>query len=169
MPFADELVAGLEVTAQIEQPPCAENHVSLGNSRDCFGIPRAAVTARLGGVELQSHQATSRLLAGAFQTAGVAELESGAPARNRPFMGQGMGHHMCTTRMHDDPACGVVDRDCLVHGTENLYCAGSSVFATGGYANPTLTALALAVRLADHLKVIAGSPSSELETSLPVA
>lgn len=55
--------------------------------------------------------------------------------------------------MHVDPSCGVVDIDCRMHGLDNLYVAGSSVFPTGlGYANPTLTVAALAVRLADHLK-----------------
>jgi choline dehydrogenase-like flavoprotein len=58
---------------------------------------------------------------------------------------------MGTTRMANDPAEGVVDRNCLVHGTSNLYIAGSSVFPTGGCANPTFEIVALAHRLADHL------------------
>ena len=58
--------------------------------------------------------------------------------------------------MHDDPRQGVVDADCRVHGIDNLYVAGSSVFPTSGAANPTLTIVALALRLADHL---AGRPS----------
>jgi choline dehydrogenase-like flavoprotein len=58
---------------------------------------------------------------------------------------------MGTTRMGDDPATSVVDRDCRMHGMTNVYLAGSSVFPTGGYANPTLTILALALRLGDHL------------------
>jgi choline dehydrogenase-like flavoprotein len=53
--------------------------------------------------------------------------------------------------MADTPDAGVVDRDCLVHGMENLYVAGSSVFPTGGAANPTFMIVALAHRLADHL------------------
>lgn len=61
-------------------------------------------------------------------------------------------HHMGTTRMHPDPRQGVVDPDCRVHGVANLYVAGSSVLPTCGYANPTLTIVALAVRLADRLK-----------------
>jgi choline dehydrogenase-like flavoprotein len=61
-------------------------------------------------------------------------------------------HHMGTTRMSDDPAKGVVDSDCRVHGLSNLYIAGPSVFPTGGYANPCLTMLALTMRLADHIK-----------------
>jgi choline dehydrogenase-like flavoprotein len=65
-------------------------------------------------------------------------------------------HHMCTTRMHVDSRHGVVDADCRVHALANLYVAGSSVFATGGVANPTLTIVALAIRMADHLKGRAG-------------
>ena len=60
--------------------------------------------------------------------------------------------------MHDDPTRGVVDRDGKVHGLANLYVTGSSVFPTSGYANPTLTLVALALRLADHLKRIFASP-----------
>jgi choline dehydrogenase-like flavoprotein len=54
--------------------------------------------------------------------------------------------------MHADPKKGVVDADCKVHGVENLYIAGSSVFPTGGYANPTLTIVAMSIRLADEIK-----------------
>ena len=60
-------------------------------------------------------------------------------------------HHIGTTRMDPDPRRGVVDTDCRVHGVRNLYIASSSVFPTGGFSNPTLTILALAMRLADHL------------------
>ena len=60
-------------------------------------------------------------------------------------------HHMGTTRMSDDPKRGVVDRDSRVHGIENLFIAGSSVFPTYGVANPTLTIVALALRIADHI------------------
>ncbi len=56
--------------------------------------------------------------------------------------------------MSDDPRHGVVDRNARVHGIGNLYVAGSSVFPTSGYANPTLTIVALALRLADHLKTV---------------
>ena len=61
-------------------------------------------------------------------------------------------HHMGTTRMHRDPAKGVVDEQSRVHGVANLYVAGSSVFPTSGIGNPTLTLLAMAYRLSDHLK-----------------
>jgi choline dehydrogenase-like flavoprotein len=61
-------------------------------------------------------------------------------------------HHMGTTRMADSPEHGVVDANCRVHGVANLYIAGSSVFTTGGASNPTLTIVALALRLADHVR-----------------
>ena len=59
---------------------------------------------------------------------------------------------MCTTRMSDDPGQGVVDADCRMHEVDNLWVAGSSVFATGGTATPTFSIVALAIRLADHLR-----------------
>jgi len=65
---------------------------------------------------------------------------------------EGNFHHLGATRMHTDPAMGVVDADCRVHGVSNLYIAGSSVFPTYGCSNPTLTVVAMALRLADHLK-----------------
>ncbi len=61
-------------------------------------------------------------------------------------------HHMGTTRMHNDPTQGVVNADCRVHGIDNLFIAGSSVFPSVGCATPTLTIGALAIRLADHIK-----------------
>jgi choline dehydrogenase-like flavoprotein len=62
------------------------------------------------------------------------------------------GHHMGTTRMSRSPGTGYVDADCRVHGIGNLYIAGASVFPTSGYANPTLTVLALTLRLVDHVR-----------------
>ena len=59
---------------------------------------------------------------------------------------------MGSTRIHSDPKQGVVDANCQVHGVSNLFIAGSSVFPTGGFANPTFTIVALALRLADHIK-----------------
>ena len=61
-------------------------------------------------------------------------------------------HHMGTTRMHPNPREGVVDVNSRVHGVENLYVAGASVFPTAGSVNPTLTLVALSLRLSDHLK-----------------
>jgi len=69
----------------------------------------------------------------------------------RPTVVTGGWHHMGTTIMSRDPNAGVVDSDCRVHGVANLFIAGSSVFPTSGYVNPTLSLVALAVRLGRHL------------------
>ena len=60
-------------------------------------------------------------------------------------------HHMGGTRMHENPKLGVVDKNCKVYGSYNLYMAGSSVFTTGGHNNPTLPIVQIALRLANHL------------------
>ncbi|MEQ8952556.1 MAG: GMC family oxidoreductase, partial [Gammaproteobacteria bacterium] len=71
---------------------------------------------------------------------------------NYPTEGMIAGyHHMGGTRMSDDPRLGVVDSNCRVHGMRNLFIAGSSIFTTGGYANPTMTIVAFSHRLGDHL------------------
>jgi choline dehydrogenase-like flavoprotein len=69
-----------------------------------------------------------------------------------------IAHPIGTTRMADDPACGVVDAQCQVHGVNGLFVAGSSVFPTAGHANPTQMIVALAVRVADTLKERATAP-----------
>ncbi len=64
----------------------------------------------------------------------------------------GGNHHMGSTRMSRDPSTGVVDPDCRIHGLDNFFIAGSSVFPTSGFANPTYTIVALALRLSDHIR-----------------
>jgi choline dehydrogenase-like flavoprotein len=66
----------------------------------------------------------------------------------------GGGHQMGTTRMSNDSSTGVVDANLKVHGVENLYCAGSSVFPTFSWVNPTMTIVALSIRLAAHLSQV---------------
>jgi choline dehydrogenase-like flavoprotein len=80
----------------------------------------------------------------------LATLVPSSQARNKILIGS--YHHLGTTRMSDDPKRGVVDRNCRVHGVENLFVAGGSVFPTVGISNPTLTIVALAIRLADFLR-----------------
>ena len=127
-----------------------ENRVELGNDKDSFGRPLARIRWRIRDLELRSTRETHALFAAAVQQAGhgrVTVADDDWAARMEPAL-----HHLGTTRMHDDPVRGVVDRDARVHGMDNLYVAGGSVFTTGGFANPTLTVLALAFRLAEHLK-----------------
>jgi choline dehydrogenase-like flavoprotein len=107
-------------------------------------------------LDKQSLRRSLELVGSEFGRLGVARLQLDdwvvAEDNHWPDDLHGGHHHMGTTRMSDDPTHGVVDRDCRVHGTDNLYVAGSAVFATSGYVNPTLTIVTLALRLADHLK-----------------
>jgi choline dehydrogenase-like flavoprotein len=152
---------GVYVVARAEQAPNPASRVLLSDERDAFGLPRIALDWRFLDVDKRSLQ----VLMGALDrelrrlSLGRAEasawLEEGGTAwevdpliSNHPVGGY---HHMGTTRMAVSPRDGVVDPDCRVHGLGNLYIAGSSVFPTSGWANPTLTILALTLRLGDHL------------------
>jgi choline dehydrogenase-like flavoprotein len=134
-----------------------ENRVTLCAARDALGRPRARVEWRLSDHELHSMQRAVQVFDERFRSAGVGRLELAMPnsAQGWRDVIEGGKHHMGTTRMHADPRHGVVDADGRVHGSENLYVTGSSVFPGGGYANPTLTIVALAIRLADHLRAAA--------------
>jgi choline dehydrogenase-like flavoprotein len=123
------------------------------DKRDRFGMPRVKVEWRLGDQVQRTFDKTFALLAQELQMAGIADVELDAPLEGRrwPAKLEGTWHHMGTTRMHESPREGVVDRDCKVHGVSNLYVAGSSVFPTVGANFPTITIAALALRLAGHL------------------
>lgn len=145
---------------QIEQVPDPGNRISLrraDNGRrtaleyESDGRRNASLTLRLGDDERRAHVRSIERATAALGMNGrglARRMESKLDAGSFDFF----WHHTGTTRMHDDPAHGVVDRNCRVHGVSNLFVAGSSVFPTGGTAAPTLTIVALALRLADHLR-----------------
>lgn len=140
--------------AYFEQAPNRDSRVMLDDTRDAFGQPRVRVDWRLTPLDHATHREAARVFGtqvaqacgGRFlPDAWIADPE-GSPSLH------GSAHHMGTTRMSDDAAGGVVDTQCRVHGIDNLYVAGSSVFPTSAWAFPTLTLVALSVRLADHLR-----------------
>jgi choline dehydrogenase-like flavoprotein len=135
-----------------EQAPNPDSRVRLARRRDRLGVPATVLAWRLGDLDWSSIRRTVELLGDCMRDAGVGEVVSTADHRRPPLAVYGNWHHLGTTRMHDDPARGVVDRHCRVHDVSNLYVSGGSVLPTGGYANPTLTVAALALRLADHLQ-----------------
>ncbi|MCZ6783166.1 MAG: GMC family oxidoreductase, partial [Proteobacteria bacterium] len=136
-----------------EQAPNPESRVRLGDPVDAFGQRRVVLDWRLGSFDSASVRRTLDVLARQVAVSGLGRLRVAFPEEG--FAGldpRGSYHHMGTTRMHPDPKQGVVDSRCRVHGLANLFVAGSSVFPTYGTNNPTLTILALAFRLSDHLK-----------------
>jgi choline dehydrogenase-like flavoprotein len=138
-----------------EQLPNPQNRVTLSNERDDLALPRLRIDFRFlpGDVEsvVKSHQILDRSL----QRAGIARLDYLAKPSQRTelVLKQALDgyHQIGLTRMSTCAKDGVVDGNCRVHDVANLYVAGSSVFPTGGQANPTLPAVALALRLGDHL------------------
>jgi choline dehydrogenase-like flavoprotein len=141
-----------EVMGRGEQTPFRDSRVTIERDRDRIGMPRAVLDWRVNRCDLVSMTGSLEAIGAALAANGVGHLhlpdDPDAAWANRIT---GSWHHMGTTRMHRDARCGVVDPDGRVHSVPNLYVTGSSVFPTGGYANPTLTILAVALRLADHL------------------
>jgi choline dehydrogenase-like flavoprotein len=135
-----------------EQAPNPDSRVSLAESSDALGRRRANLNwqlSRTDNLSLRRSMATfGRELGRHFR----GRVQIAINDQNPWPDAWGPHHHMGTTRMHDDPAQGVVDANARVHGVENLHIAGSSVFPTCGFANPTYTIVALTLRLADHLK-----------------
>ena len=117
-------------------------------------MPRVQVDWRLNADDQRGLKRLYEVMREEFGRLGLGRLveDPATDATGWPVSLSSGKHHMGTTRMHVSPSEGVVDEQCRVHDLANLYIAGSSVFPTGGVANPTLTIVALAIRLADHLK-----------------
>lgn len=143
-------IFGLEIMA--EQTPNPHSRVRLGKRRDRLGVPATVLDWRLGETDWHSIRRTVEIMGVCLRDAGLGKVVSTLEGARIPPAVFGNWHQLGTTRMHRDPQQGVVDEDCRVHEMQNLYVAGGSVFPTGGYANPTLTIVALALRLADHLQ-----------------
>lgn len=144
-----------------EQTPLRESRITLSDRCDRVGMPRVCVDWRVASADREMIRRHQELLADMFAARGIGTLTNLLGDEDPPATLVANYHHMGTTRMHPDPRYGVVDADCSVHGVPNLSIAGSSVFPSGGYVNPTLTLLALAARLAERLK------ESLLPTALP--
>ena len=139
-----------------EQAPNPRSRVSLSRERDALGLRKAQVDWRLTHLERRTVETMTNTVDAEFCRLGFARSRAADwlvdEAEDWPIYFSDAYHHIGTTRMADDPKKGVVDSDCQVHGVAGLYVAGGSVFPTSGCAGPTLTIVALALRLADHLK-----------------
>ncbi len=160
LPGADHPAHELRMHHTLEQAPNPDSRVTLDGETDALGVPRVKLEWRTTDTDRRTMIRGRDLIGQAFERAGLGTFER-CPGDDDsvwpPPPLQGLrGHHMGTTRMHPDPRRGVVDADCRVHGLRNLYLAGSSVFPTSGSGTPTITIVALALRLADHLHAGAG-------------
>jgi choline dehydrogenase-like flavoprotein len=146
------------VHAATEQSPDRDNQLTLSGATDALGRRRLHLRLAWSAADRRNLLRGMRFFATQIERSGLGRFDSWLEFEGplRPSFG-GMHHPMGGTRMHGDPVLGVVDENCRVHGTSNLYVAGSSVFPTSlGYVNPTLTIVALSTRLADHLRLQAG-------------
>ncbi len=130
-----------------EQLPNPNSRITLSTTkRDLFGDAEAFVDWQTTPHETKTAQKAIDLVISQLVALGYASGGTGTPRITAPG-----DHHMGATRMSARPADGYVDANCRTHEVDNLYIASSSVFSTGGVSNPTLTIVALAVRLAEHL------------------
>ncbi|HYG29335.1 MAG TPA: GMC family oxidoreductase [Allosphingosinicella sp.] len=160
----------LALLVRAEQAPNRDSRVTLGGERDALGLPRARLDWRLSPLDVHSvavlvetlRDELARLALGRVEAADWLSDPKGG-WRTDPLVSShpiGGYHHMGTTRMAEDPHRGVTDGRTRVHGIGNLYVAGSSLFPTSGWANPTLTIVALALRTADEVSRALGRPAA---------
>lgn len=146
-----------QLNTRIEQAPNPNSRVTLGADLDALGVPRANLHWELTALDKRSIRKIYELIG---QQMGISNLGrvrlmeflQDPNDEGFPDTVNGGWHHMGTTRMANSPKQGVVDSNCKVHGIANLYVAGSGCYTTSGAPNPTLTLVALSLRLSDHLK-----------------
>jgi choline dehydrogenase-like flavoprotein len=138
-----------------EHLPNRSSRVTLSDERDAFGLPRLAIDFHYSVADAESIVRAHECFATWLSRTGFGTLYWSVPADNRVdhIMSQSRDgrHQIGTTRMGETQKTGVVDRDCRVFGVNNLFIAGTSLFCSSSQANPTLTAVALAIRLAHKL------------------
>jgi choline dehydrogenase-like flavoprotein len=141
-----------------EQALNPDSRVTLTAETDRFGLRRPRLDWRLSPLDARTQRVAMTAFGMYMAGQDVGRVRIRDWVLRDPIVWPGVAndevagkHHMGTTRMADDPKRGVVDRDCKVHGIANLYVGGSSVFVTGGHANPTYTLTQLVLRLGDRL------------------
>jgi len=148
-----------ELTIRLEQAPNPLSRITLSSGKDELGMPRAALNWAFTSLEKKSILKIYEIIGQQVGAAGIGRVKLkddilDGDEKSVPASTSGGWHHMGTTRMNNDPKFGVVDENCKIHGIDNIYIAGSSCFPTGAGVNPTLTIVAMSIRLADHLKEV---------------
>lgn len=138
-----------------EHTPLYASRVSLSRERDAFDVYRLQVDYRYCEADYRSVVQSHRLLDQALREASAGSLSFFGPPEDMAALVKAQAvdgyHQIGLTKMSASRRSGTVDTNCKVHDLENLYVAGSSIFPTSSQANPTLPAVAFALRLASHL------------------
>ena len=137
-----------------EQQPNPASRITLTDARDALGMPRLNIDWRYTAGDIDTVSRALELLAQDFRHSGVGTFHYAADSVEAEITRYGAygGHHIGTTRMGSDPRTSVVDADGRIHSIDNLYISSSAIFPTSSQANPTLSIVAFALRLAAHLK-----------------
>lgn len=141
----------------MEQAPNPSSFIYLDKSeKDSLGVPRANLNWEFTSLEKRSMFKVMEMFGVNLGVRDIGRVKLDEYLRDKNDSSKskftGAWHHMGTTRMSSNEKTGVVDANCKVHGVNNLFIAGSSCFATSGYANPTLTLVALSLRLSAFIK-----------------
>jgi choline dehydrogenase-like flavoprotein len=151
-----------------EQQPDPLSRVMLDDARDVLGMPQLLIDWRYNSADLNTVHRSLELLAQDLRNSGVGRFEYDPASVEEEMTRYGAygGHHIGTARMGSDPHTSVVDSQGRVHGIGNLFLAGSAIFPTSSQANPTLTIVALALRLSRHLAGLLETPSPAFASQL---
>ncbi len=145
---------GYQITSMIEQTPDKNNRIRLGEQKDALGLKKVKIDFRVTESDKKKTWKTLELLSQDPNIQSIGRIRLLKDRESRIWTSQlGFGqHHMGTTKMSHHIENGVVDPSLKVFGTNNFYISGSSVFPTGGHVPPTLTIIAVTIRLANELK-----------------
>lgn len=156
-----------------EHAPDPHSRVRLSGERDALGLPRVVVDLRFSAIDASSVIEAHALLDAWLRRKAIGRLDyfDAPEERMSRVLEQASDgfHQIGLTRMSSSPGQGIVDVNCKVHDVDNLFVAGSAVFPTSGSANPTFLAVAMAVRLAEHLKALTSVPTAAVADSRVMA
>ncbi len=155
--FSKSIYQSFGLFTRVEQLPNPDSRVVLNNNKDELGMPQADLNWQMSPIDKKTVLTINTLLGEQVGKAGIGRVKLNdwlvdKKEEQLPDFTSGGWHHLGTTRMSSDPKKGVVDANCKIHGISNMFVAGASCYPTGGAVNPTLTCVAISLRLADHVK-----------------
>lgn len=150
--FNKNLLCGITISSSWEQEPEFKNRISLIDSKDRIGIPRVSLNYKISKKTLETSKEMVNLIGNIFIKQDLGRIAHNDSYNLENFISDAGYHHIGGTRMGNDENTSVVNKDLKVHGLENMFVCGSSVFPTGGHTNPTLSIIQLSLRLSGYLE-----------------
>ena len=150
--FKKNLLCGITISSSWEQEATFNNKISLSSIKDSIGIPKTKIEYNVSKKTLKTAQEMVNQIGQYFIDNELGRIGGENEIYDlKNFISDAGYHHIGGTRMGGNKKNSVVDKNLKVHDTKNLFVCGSSIFTTGGHANPTLSIVQLSLRLANHL------------------